>query len=60
MVVVLREEEMGRDADTNAERVVWRITASRLVGDDFAGRIDPVRPGAPARDFNARRCVETK
>ncbi len=56
LVIIVREQEMGKDVDKLAERIVWRITPTKVVGDDFVGRLEPRLPGEPARDINAKRC----
>jgi hypothetical protein len=56
LVVIIREQEMGLEPDPKAPRHVWTFTASKPVGDDLVGRIDPVRAGEKPRVINARRC----
>lgn len=60
LVIVIREQEMGKDPDPKAERLVLTFTASKPVGDDLIGRLSPVRMGGPAREINAKRCPETR
>jgi hypothetical protein len=56
LVIIFREQEMGKDADPLAERRVWTMTATKPVGDDFVGRIEPRRTGEPPVALNAKRC----
>lgn len=58
LVLIVRDQEMGREPDPLAERRVLVFTPSARVGDDLAGRFGPSRPGEPPRAVNARRCPE--
>jgi len=60
LVIVIREQEMGKDPDPKAERLVLTFTASKPVGDDLTGRMAPSRLGQGAREINAKRCPETR
>ena len=60
LIIIVREQEMGQDEDPLAERHVWTITATKPVGDDLVGRLDPRRAGEAPVALNARRCPATR
>jgi hypothetical protein len=60
IVLVLREQELGRDPDPLAERRVVVFTPSATVGDDLKGQFAPSRAGEAPREVNARRCPDAR
>ena len=60
LVIIIREQEMGKDLDLKAERHVLVFNPSKPAGEDLAGVFLPSKLGQPPREINARRCPETK
>jgi hypothetical protein len=56
LVIIVREQEMGKAEDKLAERIVWRFTPSKIVDDDLVGTLEPRRMGEKSIAVNARRC----
>ena len=60
IVLVMREQELGRNPDPLAERRVLVFTPSATVGDDLSGQFAPSRAGEAPRRVNAKRCPDTQ
>jgi hypothetical protein len=60
LVIIVREQEMGKDVDRLAERIVWRFTPKDVVGDDLVGTLDARRMGEKPIAINAKRCPAPK
>ena len=60
LVIIIREQEMGKDLDLKAERRVLVFNPSKPAGDDLVGVFLPSKLGQPPREINAKRCPETK
>ena len=60
LVIIIREQDMGKDLDLKAERRVLVFNPSKPAGEDLVGVFLPSKLGQPPREINAKRCPETK